>query len=136
MALDLFSERQELIQRRQVRLDELGVGIHGVAGGGGQGGLGLPAAALRGEQAHRTGELAYSTVASSCVIISDVATPGDADLGDDPDCGDRVVTQGVGEDGCWHVPNVLADGGRWRPMAAVRPLPVGTLLHLTPRSAS
>jgi hypothetical protein len=66
----------------------------------------------RRDRASRTGELAYSTVASSCVTTRCVATPGDPDLGGDPGCGDRVVVQGASEDGCWHVPNVLADGGR------------------------
>jgi hypothetical protein len=39
-------------------------------------------------------------------------TPGDPDLGGGPDCGDRVVAQGDDDDGRWHVPNVLAEGGR------------------------
>src|SRR6185312_5732522 len=59
-----------------------------------------------------TGELAYSTVASSCVVTRCVATPGGTDLGGDLGCGDGVIVQGVGDDGCGHFHNVLADGGR------------------------
>jgi hypothetical protein len=61
--------------------------------------------------ASRTGELAYSTVARSCVITGSVATPGDPNLGGDLGCGDGVVAEGVGDDGCWHVQEVLADRG-------------------------
>jgi DDE domain len=53
-----------------------------------------------------------STVASSCVITGCVMTPGDPDLGGDLGCGDRVVAENVGNDGCWHFHNVLANGGR------------------------
>ena len=63
-------------------------------------------------KASPTGELAYSTVASSCVITGCVTTPGGPDLGGDLGCGDGVIAQGVGDDGCWHVHDVLADGGR------------------------
>jgi hypothetical protein len=58
--------------------------------------------------ASRTGELAYSTVARSCVITGSVATPGDPNLGGDLGCGDGVVAEGVGDDGCWYVQEVLA----------------------------
>ena len=39
----------------------------------------------------QTGGLAYSTVASSCVVTGSVATPGDPDVGGDLGCGDGVV---------------------------------------------
>ena len=41
-------------------------------------------------QARETGELPYSTVASSCVIAGGVTAPGDPNLGGDLGCGDRV----------------------------------------------
>jgi hypothetical protein len=63
-------------------------------------------------RASRTGEVAYSTVASSCVITVYVTTPGAPNLGGDLGCGDGVIAQGVCDDGCWHVQNVLADCGR------------------------
>jgi hypothetical protein len=50
-----------------------------------------------------TGEVACSTVASSCVITRCVTTLGDPDLGGDCGCGGGVIAQGVGDDGCWRV---------------------------------
>jgi hypothetical protein len=32
-------------------------------------------------------------------------------MGGDLGCGDGVVAEGVGDDGCWHFQNVVADRG-------------------------